>query len=43
MVALYARWYILARINSTVRMSPALACGLEQRLWGIGDVVELIE
>jgi hypothetical protein len=32
-----------ARINSAVPMSPAMACGLEQRLWDIGDVVKLIE
>jgi hypothetical protein len=24
-------------------MSPAMACGLEQRLWDIGDIVKLIE
>jgi hypothetical protein len=24
-------------------MSPATACGLEQRLWDIGDIVKLIE
>jgi hypothetical protein len=43
MVALYATWYNFARINSTVRMSPAMACALEQRLWDIGDIVKLIE
>jgi hypothetical protein len=37
------RWYNFARINSAVRMSPAMACGLEQRLWDIGDIVKLIE
>jgi len=36
-------WYNFARINSAVRMSPAMACGLEQRLWDIGDIVKLIE
>jgi len=43
MVALYTTWYNFARINSAVRMSPAMACGLEQCLWGIGDIVKLIE
>ena len=28
MVALYTTWYNFARINSAVRMSPAMACGL---------------
>jgi hypothetical protein len=43
MAALYTCWYNFARINSAVRMSPAMACGLEQRLWDIGDIVKLIE
>jgi IS1 family transposase len=43
MVALYTTWYNFARINSAVRMSPAMACGLEQRLWDVGDIVKLIE
>lgn len=43
MVALYTCWYNFARMNSAVRMSPAMACGLEQRLWDIGDIVKLIE
>jgi hypothetical protein len=42
-MALYATWYNFARTNSAVRMSPAMACGLEQRLWDIGDIVKLIE
>jgi hypothetical protein len=24
-------------------MSPAMACGLEQHLWDIGDIVKLVE
>jgi hypothetical protein len=43
MVAPYSTFYNFARINSAVRMSPAMACGLEQRLWDIGDIVKLIE
>lgn len=43
MVALYTVWYNFARINSAVPMSPAMACGLEQRLWAVGDIVKLIE
>jgi hypothetical protein len=43
MVALYTCWYNFARINSAVRMSPAMACGLKQRLWDVGDIVKLIE
>lgn len=43
MVALYTVWYNFARINSAVRMSPAMACGLTDRLWDVGEIVNLIE
>lgn len=43
MVALYTTWYNFARVNSTVRMSPTMACGLEQRLWDIADIVNMID
>lgn len=43
MVALYTTWYNFARVNSAVRMSPAMAASLETRLWDIGDIVKLIE
>jgi len=43
MVALCATWYHFARINSSVRMSPAMAAHLTDRLWDIGDIVKLIE
>lgn len=43
MVALYTTWYNFARVNSSVRMSPAMAAGLSDRLWDIAEIVELIE
>src|SRR4051812_5091806 len=43
MVALYTTWYNFARINSAVRMSPAMAARLTDNLWDIGDIVKLIE
>jgi IS1 family transposase len=43
MVALYATFYNFARINASVKMSPAMAAGIEHRLWEIGDIVNLIE
>jgi hypothetical protein len=43
MVALYTMWYNFARINSAVRMSPAMAARLTETLWDIGDIVKLIE
>ena len=37
------RWYNSARMNSSVRMSPAMAARVTDRLWDIGDIVKLIE
>ncbi len=43
MVALYTVWYNYARINSAVRMAPAMAAGISDRLWDVADIVKLIE
>lgn len=43
MVALYTTFYNFARVNSAVRMSPAMAARVTDRLWDIGDIVKLIE
>jgi hypothetical protein len=43
MVALYALWYNFVRIHKTLRTSPAMAAGIENRLWSMEDVVALID
>lgn len=43
MVALYAVWYNYARINAAVRMAPAMAAGISDRLWDVADIVRLVE
>jgi hypothetical protein len=43
MCALYTVWYNYARINSAVKMSPAMVAGLTDRLWDVADIVNLIE
>jgi hypothetical protein len=43
MVALYTVWYNYARINSAVRMAPAMAAGISDRLWEVADIVKLVE
>src|SRR5438094_659659 len=43
MVALYALSYNFVRIHKTLRTSPAMAAGIETRLWSREDVVRLIE
>lgn len=42
MVALYALWYNFVRIHKTLRMSPAMAAGIDTRLWSMEDVAALI-
>ena len=43
MVALYTVWYNFARINSAIRMAPAMAAGISDRLWDMADIVKLID
>lgn len=43
MVALYALWYNFVRIHKTLRVTPAMAAGIEKRLWSMEDVVRLID
>lgn len=43
MVALYTVWYNFARINSAVKMAPAMAAGLSKTLWDVTDIVKLVE
>lgn len=43
MVSLYTVFYNFVRINSSVKMSPAMAAGIESRLWEMDDMVRLVE
>ena len=43
MVALYALWYNFVRMHKTLRMTPAMAAGIETRLWSMEDVARLVE
>ena len=43
MVALYALWYNFVRVHKTLRVSPAMAAGIETRLWSMEDVVAMID
>lgn len=42
-VALHMMYYNFVRVHSTLRMSPAMAAGVSNRLWEIGDIVKLVE
>src|ERR1700716_1776156 len=43
MVALYALWYNFVCIHKTLRVSPAMAAGIEKRLWSMEDVAARID
>ncbi len=42
-VALHMMYYNFVRIHSKLRMTPAMAAGVSDRLWEIGDIVKLVE
>jgi hypothetical protein len=42
-VALHDMNYNFFRINKTLRVTPAVADGVVDRLWEIGDVVKMLE
>jgi IS1 family transposase len=42
-VALHMIYYNFVRIHKTLRMTPAMAAGVSDRLWEIGDIVALVE
>jgi hypothetical protein len=35
--------YNSCRIHKTLRVTPAMAAGVESRLWEIGDIVKVLE
>jgi IS1 family transposase len=43
MVALYTVWYNWTRIHKTLRMSPAMAAGITDRLWSMEEIAEMVE
>jgi len=43
MVALYTVWYNFVKMHKTLKMTPALAAGVSDRLWSVEDIVALID
>lgn len=42
-VALFTTYYNFVRIHQTLRVTPAMAAGVSDRLWEIGDIVALVD
>ena len=42
-LALYFVWYNFVRIHKTLRVTPAMAAGITDRLWEMEDIVALID
>lgn len=42
-LALYFVWYNFVKVHKTLRMSPAMAAGITDKLWSIEDIAALVE
>jgi hypothetical protein len=42
MVALYTVWYNFVKMHKAVRLSPAMAAGVCDKLWSMADVAEMV-
>ncbi len=42
-VALHVMYYNFARQHKTLRVSPAMAAGLTDRLWDVNDIVDILD
>jgi len=42
-VALHAMFYNFVRVHQTLKMTPAMAAGVTDRLWEISDLVQVLE
>ncbi len=43
MVAIYAVHYNFARIHKTLRITPAMACGLSDHVWTLEEIVMMAD
>jgi IS1 family transposase len=43
MVSLYTVWFNFVKVSTTTKVSPAMASGIETRLWDMTDLAKLVE
>lgn len=41
-IALHCMYYNFVRVHQTLRVTPAMAAGVTDRLWSIADLVNLL-
>jgi len=42
-VAIYFTYYSFVRIHETLRVTPAMAAGVTDKLWEVSDIVSMLE
>jgi hypothetical protein len=42
-VALFTTYYNFVRIHKTLRVTPAIAAGVTDKLWDVSDIVKALE
>jgi len=42
-IALHTMYYNFVRIHQTLRMTPAMAAGVTDKLWEVSDIVAMLE
>jgi hypothetical protein len=42
-IALHTMYYNFVRIHQTLKVSPAMAAGVSQKLWEVSDIVDVLE
>jgi IS1 family transposase len=42
-IALHTMYYNFVRIHQTLRVTPAMAAGVSDKLWDVSDIVEMLE
>jgi hypothetical protein len=42
-MALFTTYYNFVRIHKTLRVTPAMAAGVTDRLWEVSDIVAMLE
>jgi hypothetical protein len=42
-LAIYFVWYNFVKVHKSIRMAPAMAAGITDKLWSVEDIVGLVD